>query len=60
MLDIERLAETIRLAYAKADDSHRQHIYDNPWETLPEGRKHKWRAMAEAAAMYFTEEVSNG
>lgn len=46
---LDAVAEKLRLAYAEADDRHRQHIQDNPWETLPEARKYKWRFMASEA-----------
>ena len=53
MTDIEALADAIRLAYGQAVREERPmmalHIAAEPYRSLPEDRKRKWRRMAEAA-----------
>lgn len=46
---VEHVAEKIRVAYGKAVPDVATHIAMQPWASLPEGRKAKWRAMAHEA-----------
>jgi hypothetical protein len=56
---LDRVAKRIRLAFAESDPhvSTSYFIKDNPWETLADGRKTKWRAMARAALEVLTYET---
>jgi hypothetical protein len=56
---MEELGEQLRLAHAKHESQHSghgdvaAHIGATPWSSLPEKRKGKWVAMAEAAHDFF-------